>query len=253
MAIGERDLMGGFAKGLKVLEAFGPERQRLSITEAAETSGLDRATARRCLLTLAELGYADYDGKFFSLTPKILRIGHSWLSATPLPVLLQPHLDQLSERVGHSASASILDNTEIVYIARAAQKRVMSINLMPGSRLPAYSASMGRVLLASLAEAEVDAILAATQLKAHTPRTLTDPALLKAEIARVRDQGYAVIDQELEIGLCSIAVPVSNDRGRVVAAINVGAPAAVLPASDLPGHCLQAMLEMQARLRPLLP
>ncbi|MFN3442491.1 MAG: helix-turn-helix domain-containing protein, partial [Rhizobium rosettiformans] len=134
MAVGERDLMGGFAKGLKVLEAFGPDRQRLSITDASDISGLDRATARRCLLTLAELGYADYDGKFFSLTPKILRIGHAWLSATPLPVLLQPHLDQLSERVGHSASASILDNTEIVYIARAAQKRVMSINLMPGSR-----------------------------------------------------------------------------------------------------------------------
>lgn len=253
MAVGERDLMGGYAKGLKVLEAFGPERQRLSITDASDISGLDRATARRCLLTLAELGYADYDGKFFSLTPKILRIGHAWLSATPLPVLLQPHLDQLSERVGHSASASILDNTEVVYIARAAQKRVMSINLMPGSRLPAYSASMGRVLLAALSDAEVDAILAASQLKAHTPRTLTDPRLLKEEIGKVRQQGYAVIDQELEIGLCSIAIPVSNDRGRVVAAINVGAPAAILPAADLPAHCLPAMLDMQAMLRPLLP
>ncbi|WP_408014695.1 IclR family transcriptional regulator [Rhizobium rhizophilum] len=253
MAIGERDLMGGFAKGLKVLEAFGPERQRLSITEAAETSGLDRATARRCLLTLAELGYADYDGKFFSLTPKILRIGHAWLSATPLPVLLQPHLDQLSERVGHSASASILDNSEIVYVARASQKRVMSINLMPGSRLPAYSASMGRVLLAALTDAEVELILSASTLKAHTPRTLTDPGLLKAEISRVREQGYAVIDQELEIGLCSIAVPIRNDRGRVLAAVNVGAPAAVLPAAELAAHCLPAMLDLQARLKPLLP
>ena len=253
MAAGERDLMGGFAKGLRVLEAFGPDRQRLSITEAAETSGLDRATARRCLLTLADLGYADYDGKFFSLTPKILRIGHSWLSATPLPVLLQPHLDQLSERVGHSASASILDSTEIVYIARAAQKRVMSINLMPGSRLPAYSASMGRVLLAALSDAEIDIILAATQLKAHTPLTLIEPAALKAEIAHVRERGYAVIDQELEIGLCSIAVPIRNDRGRVVAAINVGAPAAILPAAELPAHCLPAMLDLQARLKPLLP
>ncbi|MFN4207672.1 MAG: IclR family transcriptional regulator [Agrobacterium albertimagni] len=253
MGIGERDLMGGFAKGLKVLEAFGVDRQRLSISEAADLSGLDRATTRRCLLTLAELGYADYDGKFFSLTPKILRIGHAWLSATPLPVLLQPHLDELSERLGHSASASILDNTEIVYIARAAQKRVMSINLMPGSRLSAYSASMGRVLLAALPDAEIDAILAASQLKAHTPRTLTDPALLKAEIARVRQQGYAIIDQELEIGLCSIAVPIRNDRGRVVAAINVGAPAAILPAAELPAHCLPALREMQARLKPLLP
>ncbi len=253
MTVGERDLMGGFAKGLRVIEAFGPERQRLSIAEAAEISGLDRATARRCLLTLAQLGYADYDGKFFALTPKILRLGHAWLSATPLPTIVQPFLDRLSERLGHSASASVLDGTEIVYIARAAQKRVMSINLMPGSRLPAYSASMGRVLLAALSDAEVAAILADSQIKAHTPLTRTDPQELMAEIGRVRTQGYAVIDQELEMGLCSIAIPVSNGRGRVIAAVNVGAPAAILPAKELPGHCLNALREVQAGLRPLLP
>jgi IclR family transcriptional regulator, pca regulon regulatory protein len=253
MSISERDVMGGFAKGLRVIEAFGPERQRLSIAEAAELSGLDRATARRCLLTLAQLGYADYDGKFFALTPKILRLGHAWLSATPLPIIVQPFLDRLSERLGHSASASVLDGTEIVYIARAAQKRVMSINLMPGSRLPAYSASMGRVLLASLPDPEVAAILAASLIKAHTPLTRTNPQDLMAEIGRVRAQGYAVIDQELEMGLCSIAVPVSNASGRVVAAINVGAPAAILPAEALPAHCLDALREVQAGLRPLLP
>ncbi|THV20722.1 IclR family transcriptional regulator domain-containing protein [Peteryoungia ipomoeae] len=248
-----RDVMGGFVKGLRVMEAFGPDHQRLSIAEAAERSGLDRATTRRCLLTLAEHGYADYDGKFFALTSKVLRLGHAWLSSTPLPLLLQPHLDQLSERVGHSASASVLDGTEIVYIARAAQKRVMSINLMPGSRLPAYSASMGRVLLSGLADAEVMAILAASELKANTPHTLADPQQLLAEIAMVREQGYAVIDQELEIGLCSIAVPIRNGRGRIVAAINVGASAAVLAARDLPSYCLTAMREVQDRLAPLLP
>jgi IclR family pca regulon transcriptional regulator len=253
MGIEERDLMGGFAKGLRVLEAFGVERQRLSISEAAELSGLDRATARRCLLTLAQLGYADYDGKFFSLTSKILRLGHAWLSATPLPTIVQPFLDRLSERLGHSASASVLDGAEIVYIARAAQRRVMSINLMPGSRLPAYSASMGRVLLASLPDAEVSAILASSSLKAHTPLTRTDPQELISEIRRVREQGYAVINQELEMGLCSIAIPVSNGRGKVVAAINVGAPAAILPAEALPGHCLDALREVQSGLRPLLP
>ncbi|MDH4442025.1 MAG: IclR family transcriptional regulator [Rhizobium sp.] len=251
--MGDRDLMGGFAKGLRVIEAFGPERQRLSIAEAAEISGLDRATARRCLLTLSQLGYADYDGKFFALTPKILRLGHAWLSATPLPIIVQPFLDRLSERLGHSASASVLDGTEIVYIARAAQKRVMSINLMPGSRLPAYSASMGRVLLAALSDVEVAAILAASSITAHTPLTRTDPQDLMAEIGRVRTQGYAVIDQELEMGLCSIAVPVSDARGRVVAAVNVGAPAAMLSAEALPRHCLDALREVQAGLRPLLP
>lgn len=252
MQIKERDLMGGLAKGLSIIEAFSAERQRLSISEAAEIAGLDRATARRCLLTLSELGYARYDGKYFELTPRILRLGNAYLSGTSLPALLQPYLDQLSEKLGHSASASVLDGSEIVYIARAAQKRVMSINLMPGSRLPAYCASMGRVLLAALGDVEVAAILAKTVLRANTPFTKTDPAALLAEIGRVRDQGYAVIDQELEIGLCSIGVAVHDARGRVVAAINVGAPSAVLPAADLVGHCLDAMREVQTRLRSLL-
>jgi IclR family pca regulon transcriptional regulator len=253
MQIKERDLMGGLAKGLSIIEAFSAERQRLSISEAAEIAGLDRATARRCLLTLSELGYARYDGKYFELTPRILRLGNAYLSGTSLPALLQPYLDELSEKLGHSASASVLDGSEIVYIARASQKRVMSINLMPGSRLPAYCASMGRVLLAALGDAEVAAILATSVLRANTPFTLTDPAELLTEIGRVRDQGYAVIDQELEIGLCSIGVAVHDARGRVVAAINVGAPSAVLPAADLAGHCLGAMREIQARLRSLLP
>ena len=165
----ETDFIGGFAKGLTVIEAFGEAKPRLTITDVSKETGLDRATARRCLLTLAELGYAAYDGKFFELTPKILRLGHAYLSATPLPRLVQPYLDQLSEKVGQSASASVLDGTEIVYVARAAQKRVMSINLTAGSRLPAYCASMGRVLLAALPEAEARAIVEASDRKANTP------------------------------------------------------------------------------------
>ncbi|MCF1463670.1 helix-turn-helix domain-containing protein [Agrobacterium vitis] len=248
----ETDIMGGFAKGLKIIEAFEEAAPRLSIAEAAKLSGLDRATARRCLLTLSQLGYADYDGKFFSLTPKILRLGHAWLSATPLPAILQPHLDQLSEKVGQSASASVLDGTEIVYIARASQRRVMSINLMPGSRLPAYSASMGRVLLAGVSDAEVRAVLEASVLKANTAFTRTDPEDLMAEIAHVRHQGYAIIDQELEIGLCSIAVPVYDSRGQMAAAINIGAPAALIPASEMAERYLPALLATQAILKPLL-
>lgn len=227
----ETDFVSGFARGLKVIEAFGETRQRLSIAEASKLTELDRATVRRSLLTLAELGYADYDGKFFTLTPKILRLGHAYLSATPLPALLQPHLDLLSEKASQSASASVLDGTDIVYIARASQRRVMSINLTPGSRLPAYCASMGRVLLAALSESEARTILARSELKQNTPNTKTDPEDLIAEFRRVRTEGYAIIDQELEIGLCSIAVPVDNDRGETVAAINIGAPAALVPAA----------------------
>ncbi|WHO76275.1 IclR family transcriptional regulator [Rhizobium sp. BT03] len=248
----ETDFVSGFARGLKVIEAFGETRQRLSIAEASKLTELDRATVRRSLLTLAELGYADYDGKFFTLTPKILRLGHAYLSATPLPALLQPHLDHLSEKAGQSASASVLDGAEIVYIARASQRRVMSINLTPGSRLPAYCASMGRVLLSALAENEARAILGRSELKQNTPNTKTDPEELIAEFRRVRAEGYAIIDQELEIGLCSIAVPIENDRGQTVAAINIGAPAALVPAAEMKERYLPLLKETQAALRPLL-
>ena len=252
MGMRETDFVGGFAKGLKVIEAFGETRPRLTITDISRETGLDRATARRCLLTLAELGYAAYDGKFFELTPKILRLGHAYLSATPLPGLVQPYLDQLSEKVGQSASVSVLDGTEIVYVARAAQKRVMSINLMPGSRLPAYCASMGRVLLAALPEGQARTILEASERRANTVFTKTDPDGLMEELSRVRGQGFALIDQELEIGLRSIAVPLENARGRVVAALNIGAPAVHAAAEEMVARYLPAMREVQAALRQVL-
>ncbi|OAP36810.1 IclR family transcriptional regulator [Sinorhizobium glycinis] len=248
----ETDFVSGFARGLTVIEAFGEAQPRLSIAEASKRTGLDRATVRRSLLTLSELGYADYDGKFFTLTPKILRLGHAYLSATPLPAIVQPYLDQLSEKAGQSASASVLDGTEVVYVARASQRRVMSINLVPGSRLPAYCASMGRVLLAALPEAQAREILSRTELKANTPRTKTDPEELVAELRKVREQGYAVIDQELELGLCSIAVPLMNARGQVVAALNIGAPAAHVAAAELAERYLPLLKETQAALRPLV-
>lgn len=248
----DTDFIGGLAKGLKVIEAFGEDATRLSIAEVSKRTGLDRATARRCLLTLAQLGYADYDGKFFALTPRILRLGHAYLSATPLPQIIQPFLDRLSEEVGQSASASVLDGTEIVYIARAAQRRVMSINLMPGSRLPAYCASMGRVLLASLSDDDAFDRLVRSERVASTPFTKTDAQQLMEELMTVRKQGYAVIDQELELGLCSIAVPLRNDRNLVVAALNVGAPAAQIPASELPARFLPPLQEVAAALRPTL-
>jgi IclR family pca regulon transcriptional regulator len=146
----------------------------------------------------------------------------------------------------------VLDGTDIVYIARALQRRVMSINLTPGSRLPAYCASMGRVLLAALPESEARAIVARSELKQNTVNTKTDPDELIAEFRRVRTEGYAIIDQELEIGLCSIAVPVDNDRGETVAAINIGAPAALVPAAEMKERYLPLLKETQAALRPLL-
>ncbi len=248
----ETDFVGGFAKGLRVIEAFGEDRPRLSISDVSKITGLDRATARRCLLTLTELGYAEYDGKFFMLMPRILRLGHAYLSGTPLPTIIQPHLDHLSQTVGESASASVLDGTEIVYIARASQMRVISINLMAGSRLPAYCASMGRILLAWLDEAEARAMLDNSELRARTPFTRTNPDQLMEELRRIRSQGFAINDKELELGLRSIAVPVFNHRGAVVAALNIGAPVAHLKVADLVERILPEMLIIQSELRSML-
>ncbi|HMM09080.1 MAG TPA: IclR family transcriptional regulator [Paracoccus solventivorans] len=250
--IAERDMMGGLAKGLAVIETFTADRPRQSIAEVAAASGLDRATARRCLLTLAHHGYADWDGKFFTLTPRVLRLGTACLATMPLPQIVQPLLDRLSEEIGESSSVSILDGAEIVYVARAAQQKVMSIALMPGSRLPAHCTSMGRVLLAALPEAEACALLGPGPLPARTARTLTDPDAVLAELARVRAQGHAVNDQEIEIGLRSIAVPVLNARGQVVAALNVGLSAARAEAAELPVRFLPQLQRAQAELRAML-
>ncbi|MCB1397960.1 MAG: helix-turn-helix domain-containing protein [Rhodobacter sp.] len=248
----DRDLMGGLAKGLRVIETFTADRPRQSISEAAAASGLDRATTRRCLLTLAHGGYADYDGKFFTLTPRVLRLGTACLAAMPLPQIVQPMLDSLSERIGESTSVSILDGTEIVYIARAAQKKVMSIALMPGSRLPAHCTSMGRVLLAALPEDQARAILGPGPLPALTDRTLTDPEALMTELRQIRTQGYAINDQEVEMGLRSFAVPLFDARGRTVAALNLGLAAAQAPVETLPERFLGALTAVQDDLRRVL-
>lgn len=245
----ETDFVNGFAKGLRVIEAFGEGDRRLSIADVAKKTGLDRATVRRSLLTLAELQYADYDGKFFTLTPRILRLGHAYLSATPLPALLQPHLDLLAEKTGQSSSASVLDGIQVLYIARASQRRVMSINLSPGSRLPAYCSSMGRILLAALGEDGARDVLARTDLHANTDRTLTDIEAIIAELGRVRELGYAIIDQELELGLRSIAVPLKNRRGETIAALNVGAPAAHMPLTQLVEHVLPLLRQAAENIR----
>lgn len=249
--VAARDMMGGLAKGLAVIESFTIDRPRQSIAEVSATIGLDRATARRCLLTLAELGYADYDGKFFTLTPRVLRLGTACLATMPLPQLVQPTLDQLSEVLEQSASVSILDGAEIFYIARAARRRVMSIGLAPGSRLPAYCTSMGRVLLAALPEDAARAVLNGP-LPARTPMTLTDPDAIMARLAQVRAQGFELIDQEVEIGLRSIAVPLLNARGAVVAAVNIGVAAVQKAPEDLQRAYLPALLQAQASLRPML-
>lgn len=248
MAVTERDLMGGLIKGLRVIEAFSADRPRLSITEAATMSGLDRATTRRCLLTLSETGYAAYDGKFFTLTPRVLRLGTGCLASMPLPRIVQPVLDQLSQEIGESTSVSILDETEIVYVARAAQRRVMSISLMPGTRLPAYCTSMGRVLLAALEPDRARHLLDSAARPKRTDRTVTDIDVLMTIIAQTGVQGYCLIDQEVELGLRSIAVPLVNTRGQTVAALNVGLAASAETMDEVAERYLPALRRVKAEL-----
>ena len=246
------DVIAALAKGLRVIESFTAERPRQSITDVARATGLDRATARRCLLTLHHEGYAEYDGKFFVLGPRALRLGMGALTAMPLAGVVQPWLDQLTEQIGQSCSVAILDETEIVYVARAAQARVMRIGLMPGSRLPAHLTSLGRVLLAALPEDQARARLEAADLSPRTPHSLTDPAELMARLAQVRDAGFALIDQEVELGLRSIAVPVHDGHGRVVAALNTGMAATQDSMHALVDSYLPALQKTAQGLRRIL-
>ncbi len=248
----QSDMMGGLAKGLRVIEAFTAETPRLSISAAAEIAGLDRATTRRCLLTLSEHGYCSYDGKFFTVTPRVLRLGTGCLASMPLPRIVQPWLDRLSEEIGQSSSVAILDGAEIVYVARAAQRKVMSIALMPGSRLPAYCTSLGRVMLAALPEPQVLDLLTSRPLQARTAHTLHKVEAVMAELALVRTQGYAAVDQEVEQGLRSVAVPVKNARGIVVAALNTGLAASSEPMASVIETYLSPLQQVSCELRGVL-
>ena len=208
-------------RGLAVMQVFSREHPRLTLSEVARLTGLTRATARRVLLTLQHLGYARSDGRGFELTPKVLDLGYAYLSSLDLASIAEPGMEALVERTHESCSAAVLDGPEIVYIARVPTKRIMTISLGLGSRLPAYATSMGRVLLAELERDEVDALLGPGPLPSITERTITKPADLHGELARVRRQGWALVDQELEAGLRSIGAPLRDRHGRALAALNV--------------------------------
>jgi IclR family transcriptional regulator, pca regulon regulatory protein len=208
-------------RGLAVMQVFSREHPRMTLSEVARLTGLTRATARRVLLTLEHLGYARSDGRGFELTPKVLDLGYAYLSSLDLASIAEPGMEALVERTHESCSAAVLDGVEVVYIARVPTKRIMTISLGLGSRLPAYATSMGRVLLAELERDEVDGLIGPGPLPAITERTITKPADLHDELARVRRQGWALVDQELEPGLRSIGAPLRDRNGRALAALNV--------------------------------
>jgi len=252
-ALTDPSFMTSLARGLAVVRAFGDQRRNLTIAQISHMTGIPRAAVRRCLHTLRQLGYADSDANNFFLTPKILALGYSYLSSTPLAVSAQPCLNQISRTLHESSSIAVLDGGEVLYVARAATARIMSIALNAGSRLPAYCTSLGRVMLAHLPPEELQAYLAQAELKAFTERTVVSAKRLREILAGVRQAGFAIVEEELEVGLRSIAVPVRGASGRVVAALNVGAQAARVSRRQMEEEFLPILLRGSQELATLLP
>lgn len=221
-----RDFIQSLERGLAVINSFSRDRQTQTLSEVAQQAGLTRATARRILLTLTELGYVRQNGRGFALTPRVLDLGYSFLSSFRVVELAQQPMERLVDEVKESSSMSILDDTEIVYVARVPTTRIMTIALALGSRLPVYPTSMGRVLLAGSSDDEISDYLAKTELRRLTPHTITDVSELWEKLEEVRAQGFALVDQELEEGVRSIAAPITNSRGDVIAAMNISCHAA---------------------------
>lgn len=215
------DFVRSLDRGLAVIRSFGPEHPQLTLSEVARRTGLTRAAARRFLLTLVDLGYVHSDGRLFSLRPRILELGYAYLSTLGLNEVALPYMEQLVAKVHESSSVAVLDGTDIVYVARVPTTRIMTVSIAVGTRFPAHVTSMGRVLLAAMAPEDLEAYLCGTELRRFTDKTVTDPDALRAVLAQVRADGYALVDQELEDGLRSAAAPITDARGQAAAAVNV--------------------------------
>ncbi|MEF9674081.1 pca regulon transcriptional regulator PcaR [Pseudomonas sp. MWU13-2100] len=246
---GDPDFMTSLARGLAVVQAFQERKRHLTIAQISHRTEIPRAAVRRCLHTLIKLGYATTDGRTYSLLPKVLTLGHAYLSSTPLAVSAQPYLDRMSEQLHEACNMATLEGDDILYIARSATtRRLISVDLSVGGRLPAYCTSMGRILLAALDDASLHEYLEHADLQAKTSRTLHTPEALLECLQQVRRQGWCIVDQELEQGLRSIAVPVYDASGQVLAALNVSAHAGRVSCSELEQRFLPSMLKASREL-----
>ena len=252
LPVQKRDLISGLENGLAVIEAFDQERSRLSITEVSELTGLTRAAARRHLLTLTHLGYATQEGKLFRLTPKVLRLGQSYMHSARLPRIIQPVLQKLAYAFQEASSAGVLQDDDVIAVAAASAGRVVSATLQPGTRVPAYCTSNGRILVAAMQDGALDQWLDRQLLAQLTPHTITNPERLRLEILRARVNGYTMVDQELELGLRTIAVPLRNFSGETVAALNVSVHASRKRMDQLADQFLPGLLHAQEQLRSIL-
>ncbi|MEU4269908.1 IclR family transcriptional regulator C-terminal domain-containing protein [Streptomyces sp. NPDC026092] len=243
-----RGFVESLARGLTVLTAFGEGRAALPLSAVAEATGLARATARRALITLEHLGYVTAEGRLFRLTPQVLALGFPYLSRLPLPQIAAPHLAELSRRVHDSASLAVLAGHDVRYTARVATRRIMSVHITVGTRFPAHATSLGRVMLADLPPESRAAWLADIEPRALTPHTVTSGPELAAVLERVREQGYALVDEELEQGLRSIAAPVRDRTGAVVAAVNVAMHSSRRTVEECVGEVLPELRAAVARI-----
>lgn len=225
-----------------MIEVFSPEHPSLTLSEVAQLTGITRATARRILITLERLGHVRCDGRHFTLTARVLSLGWAYLSSLNLTEIAQPFMRELVSETGESTSIATLDMPDIVYVARVPTRRIMSITLGVGTRLPAHATSMGRVLLASLPDEDLGEFLDRTTLEPLTQRTIVDPAMLRRVLATAAEQGWTMVDQELEVGLRSVAAPLRGSDGQTIAALNISAAAARVSTEELRGRFLPALL-----------
>ncbi len=232
-----------FERGLAVIRSFGAHAPAQTLSEVARATGLSRATARRLLLTLEHLGYVRRRGAQFELTPRVLDLGYAYLAASTVADLAVPFLEELSAAVNESSSVAVLDGTSVVYVARVPAKRVMTVSIGLGSRFEAYRTSLGRALLAWLDDDEVAAIWEGSDRSHPTATTVTTLAELRERLAEVRQRGYALVDQELEVGVRSVAAPIRNGRGEVVAAANVSTHTSRTTKAQLRSTFVPALLD----------
>jgi IclR family pca regulon transcriptional regulator len=247
------DFVQSLERGLAVVRAFDHDSPELTLSEVAVKTGVTRAVARRFLLTLAELGYVRNDGRFFSLTAKVLELGYAYLSSLSLPEVAEPHLESLVAEVNESSSVSVLDGQDVVYVARVPVSRIMTVSISVGTRFPAYCTSMGRVLLAGMADEDLAAYLSSVRLETLTAKTVSSVAALRGELTRVRSQGWSLVNQELEEGLRALAVPIHDRTGQVVAALNVSAHASRTSMEAMRRDLLPPLLKTAAHIEADIP
>ena len=245
----DKEFMATLAKGLAVLGCFGKQHPTMTLSQAAAAANLSRATARRILRTLAELGYVEQQGRDFALSPNILKLGFAYLATQSWIDHAQPLLKELSERLHESTSAAILEGSEIVYVVRVQTRRIMSASITVGSRLPAFHTALGRVLLGYLDEAEIWRRLKSLRIEAYTPSTITDLQALFDRVRADREQGFAIVDEELERGLRALAVPVLDRSGQAIGAINLSTHSARTTRNEMRDHFLPALKAVAEQVR----